>query len=250
MANDTVTLALHGEVSLARFAEAIGHFDRLVNALANEHKATGIRWIVADLEVSSALATARAVGTNGYDPEQVEPVVRDYLAVGRALAASEPLQFSRIVDKEARALTRLVGEEVTAVRFETAEADAEIRVAAATLPDVVIPTAYGAVEGRVQTLTSRAGLRFTLYDTLYDRAVSCYLAEGYEEIMRDAWGHRAVVDGLVARDMESGRPLAVRRVTSVELLGEFPPGEYRKLRGIAPSSIRAEEAIRRLRDAG
>jgi hypothetical protein len=218
--------------------------------LAREGNAAGISWIVADLEVSSALATARAVGANGYQPEQVEAVVRDYLAVGRALQGTQPLTFSDTVNREARALTKVLGDGVTTIRFETAEADAAVQAVADVPPAVVIPPAYGAVEGRVQTLTSRAGLRFTLYDTLYDRAVSCYLAEGFEDIMRDAWGHRAVVEGLVTRDPDSGRPLAVRQVTGVELLSELPPGGYRKLRGISPSSLRAEEAIRRLRDAG
>ena len=48
----------------------------------------------------------------------------------------------------------------------------------------------GAITGRVQTLSNRAGLRFNLYDTLFDKAVACYLALGQEEFMREAWGQR------------------------------------------------------------
>lgn len=52
-------------------------------------------------------------------------------------------------------------------------------------------SAYSAIEGVVQTLTSRRGLRFTLFDSLHDQAVSCYLEDGQEELMRGVWGRRA-----------------------------------------------------------
>ena len=38
--------------------------------------------------------------------------------------------------------------------------------------------------------------------------------------MRDAWGHIVDVTGIVTRDAESERPLAVRRVTSVDVVPE------------------------------
>jgi hypothetical protein len=112
--------------------------------------------------------------------------------------------------------------------------------------------AFGAVEGRVQTLSSRGGLRFTLYDSLHDRAVSCYLAEGHEDIMRDAWGRLAVVQGLVKRDPRTGRPVTIREVRSVELLGERSPHDYKRARAAIPlpeGARRAEDVIRQLRDA-
>ena len=55
-----------------------------------------------------------------------------------------------------------------------------------TAPDQRMPNlvTYGAIEGRVQSLSQRKGLRFTLYYQEFDRAVSCYLSEGQEERMR------------------------------------------------------------------
>lgn len=102
----------------------------------------------------------------------------------------------------------------------------------------------------MQTLSSRGGLRFTLYDLLHDKAVSCYLAEGYEEIMRDLWGKIATVEGLVTRDPLSGRPLAVRQITTVTPKPDLPIS-YRDARGAAPSltGLLPEHPIRRLRDA-
>jgi hypothetical protein len=137
------------------------------------------------------------------------------------------------------------------VRFETAEAEATVEVVAPTKSATPYPQTFGAVEGRIQTLSSRGGLRFTLYDTLHDKAVSCYLTEGFEDQMRDAWGRRAVVEGRVTRHPETGRPLAIRGITAVEVLPEVARHAYRDLRGLSPrESLSAEDAIRRLRDAG
>jgi hypothetical protein len=252
VANDTVTLALHGDVSLEQFADAIRRFDSLIQALAQETGAAGVRWMVADLEVSSTLATARGTAPDGtVEPEEVEQVVRGFLLVGQSLERARPIPFSPRVRREAKALTKVLNGGVRAIRFETAEADASVRVPTAPPEAVLVePPAWGAVEGRVQTLTSRGGLRFTLYDTIHDRAVSCYLAEGAQDVMRDVWGRLAVVEGQVTRDVESGRPLSVRQVRSVSALPEQSAQTYRGLRGLSPSELPAEEAIRRLRDAG
>ena len=115
-----------------------------------------------------------------------------------------------------------------------------------------VRTALGAVEGRVQTLTERKSLRFTLYDGLHDRAVSCYVREDQQEVMRDWWGKRAIVEGEVSRDIESGRPIAVRKITRVQVLSEVERGSYLSARGVAPmkpGSPLPEEVIRWLRDA-
>ena len=96
----------------------------------------------------------------------------------------------------------------------------------------------GAVEGRIQALSSRRGLRFTLYDIIEDRAVGCYLQPGEEGMMRELWGRRAIVEGEVRRDPQSGRPTKIRRVTAVEPVPEDPaPRSWREVaRGTRPAS--------------
>jgi hypothetical protein len=263
---DTVTLALSGEVPFARYAEAVRRFYALVQGLTAEARADHVEWIMAELNVGSALATIRGIGP----AEEVEPIVRRYGEIGVELSERPRLSpgYSPQVRAAAYGLRRIPGGRVESVVLETAEREAIlrpteprapgqprlIRVAPAPLEGVTIrqaTAAFGAIEGRVQTLSSRGGLRFTLYDTLNDKAVSCYLAEGYENIMRDAWGRLAVVEGWVSRDPLSGRPLAVRRVRDVKVLPERSPGSYRDARGAAPSlsGMLAEQAIRRLRDA-
>ena len=263
---DTVTLALAGEIPFIRYAEAVRRFYALVHALTTEAHADHVEWIMAELDSGSALATIRGMGP----AEEVEPIVRRYGEVGVELAEGKklPSAYSPQVRTAAYGLRRIPGGKVESVVLETPEREAIlrpreppapgqprlVRVAPAPLEGAAFrqaTAAFGAIEGRVQTLTSRGGLRFTLYDTLNDKAVSCYLAEGYESIMRNAWGRLAVVEGWVSRDPLSGRPLAVRRVRDVRVLPERSSGSYREARGAAPSlsGLSAEQAIRRLRDA-
>ena len=121
-----------------------------------------------------------------------------------------------------------------------------------TMTPTLQPVAYGGVTGRIQTLSSRGGLRFTLFDTLFDRAVSCYLAEGQEELMRDVWGRMAVVEGLVTRDRVTGRPQVIRGVRRVAIVREADPDAYLASRGVLREGTARrspEEAIRELRSA-
>ena len=138
------------------------------------------------------------------------------------------------------------------VRFETSDYDhiiyGNVDLSVRSAPSVSI----GAVTGRIQTLINRNGLRFSLYDRLFDKAIACYLSQGQEEMMREDWGKRARVSGRVSREATTGRPIAVRRITSVKILEEPDRSAYRKARGVIswkPGDKLPEQAIREMRDA-
>ncbi len=256
MPSDTITLALTGDVSLEDFATAIGKFKRLVLALTQDvSKGRRVEWLVHDLQVGSAVATIRGEAES---LDSVERVVHAYASVGQALERGGSLaSFSAPVIRGARSLTRVLSNRVTSIRFETPEEDATIANAdLMALPGAQrVPTsriARGAVEGMVQTLSNRKGLRFVLYDTLHDRAVSCYLGEDQEEVMRGAWGQRAMVEGEVSRHILSGNPVAIRHIAKVEVMPRIERGSYLRARGVSPlrpGDPKPEETIRRLRDA-
>lgn len=248
MAKDTMTLALGGEVDLHQFAIAISNFEVLARALSKDAKAEGVKWIIYDLQAGSATATVRGEGDV---LAEVEQVVNDYEALGQSAQKGEYPDKPEIA-KPLREITGLLGDKVTYIRFETPDKDFTI----VSKPEIVVPFAivksYGAIEGRIQTLSNRKGLRFVLFDTLRDRAISCYLSEGQEEKMRESWGKRAIVEGEISREVSTGRPLAIRHINDVKILPESERGGYLQARGIAPrpkGAPLAETIIRQLRDA-
>lgn len=172
MRSDTVTLILSGEVPLETFANAIHRFSDLVTGLSIEKNAGDLDWILNDLQISSAVATALGRG----EEEKVIRVVRAYEEVGTALERAEPIPYSKRVQIPARALRAIVGGRIESVILETAQREAIIRPTVSDRIAVTehvtarlsspspsplrpLPAAYGAVEGRVQTLSSRGGLR-------------------------------------------------------------------------------------------
>ena len=264
MALDTVTLLLSGEVSLEDFEKAVVHFNALVRALSQEVGGGNLNWLIHDLEAGSALVSARGSGATLSEVPNVERVVRAYGEVGIALEHNSPMRFSKSVQLPANKLKLVAREKIEFVRFETAESEATIRsngshrqvVPGLEIPlssaDMIrpAPASFGSVEGQVQTLSNRGGLRFSLYDLLRDKAVSCYLQEGHENIMRKAWGKVSDVYGWVTRDQITGRALTVRQVTRIDVRTQTPK-DYRIARGCSPSrnGMSAEEAIRRVRNA-
>jgi hypothetical protein len=109
----------------------------------------------------------------------------------------------------------------------------------------------GLLEGEVQTLSKRGRLRFTLYDSIFDRAVHCYVTPDQEDTMRSAWGRRVVVAGQITRDPATGRPTSIIRIREVDLVEVPPVGSYRRARGAVRSASeeKPEDTIRRMRDA-
>jgi len=257
--SDTVTLELQGAVSLSEFSAAVARFEALIAALSVESDAAGVEWRLDALEYSSAITTARGVSMNGAAPERIDRVVRAYLEVGQALETGATIPFSLTVGQPARELASLLtGSGIEAIRFETADDEAIVRqppafAMPATTPAPSRTASYGAVTGRIQTLTSRNALRFVIYDHIHDRAVSCYLVEGRQAMMRQMWDRLATVEGWITRDPESGRPLTVRRVSDITPLPEVEPDGYKRARGAlprGPDEPLPEVLTRRLRDAG
>lgn len=248
MPNNTMTLQLNGEITFRDFAEAVSRFNLLVDALSAHLDAReGVDWFVDDLEIGSATTTIRGESPTMH---KVESVIEGFAEVGQALQAGTPVPFTSRVASHAEALSRIINQNITSIKLETAQRDFIIKRLGVPSARSFLPPTYGAIEGRIQTLSNRRSLRFTLFDVMHDRAVSCYLEEGYEHIIREAWGHEAVIEGLITRDPESGRPITIRQISHIKVISDLP-ANYLNARGIldvpedAPSP---EEIIRRMRD--
>jgi hypothetical protein len=248
--SETVTVVLGGDPTLDDLATALSALKDMLRGLSSDASLPAMTWVIDALERSSASVTVRGTGA----PQDVSAVADTYLAVARLIPERMPVP-SRVAAAADRFIRLL--DDVPDVRFETADDDVTIakdftqEVPAATVVPPP-PAVHGAVEGRVQTLSSRGSLHFTLYDLRRDKAVSCYLTSSYEDTMRDAWGRIAVVEGTVKRDPRTGRPLTIRGVSRIEFPDEGHKGDWRQaegaLRGIG-SDEPAESVIRRLRDA-
>jgi len=260
MADNTTTFVLNGEVSLDAFAKAISHFNDLMAELSAEAHAS-IEWVIQDLQVSSAMATSLGRGIS----EQVSQVVAAYEDVSTALESGAEILHTEPVRRAATNLVFIEDLRIPSVLMQTATRDAVISPRREPsvyhghpflVPKVEVKRApaFGAIRGRIQTLTNRGGLRFTLYDLMHDKAVSCYFAEGKQELIRGMWGKLASVQGIITRDPLSGRPISVRGVTEITPLPELEPShifDYQQARGCAPSlsGLSPEDAIRKARDA-
>lgn len=252
MPRETVTLALNSgtDIGFGEFAEAVVRFDKLLKALSEAVAGRNepVAWWFGDIVAGSAVVTVDA------EHPKAPIVARDYLKVGRALDGHGDMPHGKRVRAPAEGLAAMLRNGVREIRFQTSEDDVVLRPGA-PLRDgpVVVPLrpALGAIEGTVEVLSRRRGLHFNLYDALHDRPVSCYVSGEHADLMRDIWGRRVIVQGLVSRDAERGWPFAVRQVTRIEPVPDAVPGAWRKSFGAIPrqrGQPRAEEAIRQLRD--
>lgn len=251
MEDNTLTFALEGDVSLEKFTQAMIHFRNLINELAREVAAgISIEWLIEELGAGSALATIAGIADS---QEPVLNVIDAYAKVGQSLQYREPIPFSRAVEREAKSLTQVVGNDVTELRLITAKSEAIIYGVfdQTGLGKATLRVSFGSVKGKVQSLTSRGRLQFTLYDSIFDKAISCYLQLGQEEKMRDIWGKMVIVSGYITRGSEDGQPKSIRDIHDIEVIFPKRVGSYRVAKGALPWQVgdeSAETSIRRIRD--
>ena len=247
---NTLTLALEGDVSLREFSEAMQHFHDLVKGLSQEIAGSvRIDWAIEDLEAGSAVAVVRGTSEQ---PQVVARVVSAYATIGHALASGDPIPYSETVSRYAQAITRVLNGRISSIRFQTETDEAIIASPSATQAARGLDYALGSVKGKVQMLTERTRLKFTLYDAIFDRAVTCYLSEDQRDVMREAWGKRAIVSGRVGRRPDTGHPVVIREIKSVTILEPPEPGGFESARGIlaaGSSGETAEQRVGRMRDA-
>lgn len=260
VSNETITLSLLGEVRLDVFASALGNLHSLIKELGKEvADSAEIDWNVEGLEPGSALASFRGNARKDEEQPRVREVARAYAASGLSLQNETLFPYSKTTEKAALNILKVLDGGVEEVIFETEETEAVINFRNGHRKrEFVVPPvpSYGAIEGRIQTLSSRGRLRFSLYDA-FGRRISCYLSEGNEDMMRDAWDKWVVVEGKIRRDAD-GRPISIRNVTEIKQRDAGPPKGYLEARGILrselagmgsrASSLTPEEAIRKLRD--
>ena len=84
---------------------------------------------------------------------------------------------------------------------------------------------------RTDTLGRRRGVRFTLYDALFDKPIICVLPDGQEALVRDHWGRKVLVSGRISRDGETGKPYAIRDIIRIEPAEVSEPGSWRNAIG-------------------
>jgi hypothetical protein len=252
MPDTTLMLVLEGDVRLEQFSEAVSHFHKLLAQLSQEVAADStIDWNLEDLQYGSAIM---AVAGYSEQEESVLRVVSAFEDLGQSLQKHEPIRFSKYVAREAEALTQLIRGDIKAVRLSTAQQEAIIYGLFDTkkLKMSKPMISFGTVKGRVQAISSRGKLRFTLYDAVFDKPVTCFVQEDRQDILTDIWDKFVFVSGRVTRQPDSGQPVSVREITAIDFVPVFEPGSYRMARGVLAGQGEPEPAeisIRRLRDA-
>ena len=226
MSNDSVTLVLEGvSIPFRDFAKAARNFETLIRALTDDLVTDErIEWVTDDLEIGSTIMTQRGQAEN---MTVVERVVTAYPDVGRALQQqSGPPPFPRSVIQPASRLGSLINGRVTGVRFQTPIDEYTV---SAQGPEQARPlTAFGAIEGHVETLARRGALRFTVYDLLHERPVYCYAQADQEVLLRGIWGMHVIVEGLLYRNPESGHPTSMREIRNITVVPEVEAEHYKR----------------------
>jgi hypothetical protein len=252
MPDTTLVIALEGDVRLDQFAKAVTHFQKLLSQLTLEVAAnTEIEWDIEDLQYGSAIM---AVAGRADTEEPVLRVISAFEDVGQSLQQYEPIPFSPHVAREAESLTKLISGNLKAVRLGTARKEAIIYglFDAKKISAAKSMVSFGSVKGRVQSISNRGKLRFTLYDAVFDQPISCYVKEDRQDILTDIWDKIVFVSGRVTRQPTTGQPVSVREISSIEVVSMIEPGSYRKARGVLAGGGEPEPAefsLRRLRDA-
>lgn len=250
MSDKRIMIAYEGIVHLAEFESLVTNFKSLVNNLSREVANTSnIEWEIAELNAGSAFLTVEG---HHPDEDKVPTVVNAWARMGSSLQRGESIPYSDAIKESVDGLLQPLNGKVSAARWGTANADYKITKSQIVrqLPSARTAYTLGTVKGRVQTITTRNKLQFTLFDHLSNNAVHCQLDPLMKEEIRKYWDEEVLVAGQVERNLRTGLAKSIRQVTTIERAPKVDPEAYKKTRGLLAwmGDEPAEKLIRRVRD--
>ena len=202
-----VILDLSGnKITSDRFKKAVDSFLEIIEDVSKELVADRdtIQWIIS-VEKGSALVAARPESISGNKDFEVSSItaINEGLAKLERGISKQPRYFTQKTLRAVRHLAEVIdpeGEYVDKVRIRCNGSPISISTRSLATVDSLLAVAYesiGSVEGRIETVTERGGLKFNVYDTLTDKAIRCFVGEELLKQVLDSFGKRVSVSGLV-----------------------------------------------------
>lgn len=249
MNKDTIAFILRGEVDLLLFTEALDRWRDLIDILSSEvGERKDITWEIAKLSSSDPHVYVQGISE---DIQAVEKVVGAHGAIWDAIINNRAVPYSDAVESRARAISTIIDGSITGIEFITNDFETVISQSYGIELEEQKSYTLGSVTGRIKTLSIHNRKRFVLYDTIFNRAITCYYPDDLENLVDDSYKHLVVVTGKLHRDAESDRVTQITDVISIDPLGPSLGGRFEDAKGILPwkeGDDLPEDIIRRLRD--
>lgn len=252
MPENRLTIAYKGKVSPKNVTALVEHFASLVEIMSRDIAlASDIDWEVDDFRGGSASLTFKGKHDQ---PQKVQTVLSAWETIGEFVKRGEQVPYSDKIKKHIDGITEQLNGAVTAAYFQAGDKRVEILSddVVPQLPSAGLHTALGSVKGRVQAISTRNNIRLTLFDHLFDRAVTCHLEPDSmsKAKLLDLLDKNVIVAGTVRRDARTGHAKSIRNITSIDEVEEIAPDAFKATRGILDriDDEPAETLIRRLRD--
>jgi hypothetical protein len=233
-------IILQGDrLEMQAFLDAVGHFASILTGV--DKTASGgprtLRWRLRTLRYQSPAvigAVAEPIRTDAPDLSRL--VGRAVVTGVRSLAERErrprPQYFSDDTLEAAKALAELAGkhgvESVSIVEENESPTVSPVLITmqvAASVEDLIgiKSEGLGAVEGKLEVVSSRNGLHCNVYDRVTGIAVKCTFSDDLKRKVLDAFEQWVIAHGTVKRDA-SGKPrqLVLRDLEPIPSAADLP----------------------------
>jgi hypothetical protein len=215
----SLTLALEGDaIPLEKFKQAVTSFLEIIESVSHEAVGNGtkIKWNIS-VKSGSAIVSATPEFTKE-SKEAIKAVVASVQNgikdLSRGKTATAPKLFNATAIKAMKRLASVheIGRNgLTAIRVLGDGVKRTVTHKVATAANEIIGAsheAYGSIEGKLQALWDRDGFKFTVFDSLFDRRVECYVDEELVASAIEGFRKRVRVSGIVQYN-RGGLPISI-----------------------------------------
>lgn len=248
-------IQVDGKVSLEVFLASIEAWDSLIKNATNVVGRENVgETQIESLQTGSTLVATETSFQSAAVADRFESIVRGTAQHALGISLSPlPKRMNTPVRKLRSLAARLPENEGFVIR--TPEEDFLIREELRLSAGASIPIAgahaaetIGVISGKLESISSRQGIKAVIYDDLFDKAVRLNLDETWHDRIQELWSRDVMASGLIRRDPPTGRPLSVRDLRSIdpiEYSGDRWSWKNAKgvLKDMAPS-VKSEDLIR------
>lgn len=210
--SNQIEIKIEGKLTPKRFIEAVQSFFSLVEGVAKNVTGSPVDWLV-EVEKGSTVVRALVAKPSRESDKALEAVCRGVRSL-RSGTRTLPFGFTKREVLASKNLAALVdGDDVHSISIKNGSAPEDMPQAIVDTADAILfgeaYTAFGSIEGKIDSLSDKQTFICSITDTVYHREITCYFQK--DEVAEEAYRgfRKRVLAGGLIRYAKEGHPTSI-----------------------------------------
>jgi len=209
--NNQIEIKVEGKLTPEKFIEAVRLFFSMVEGVTKNVATKPVHWVV-EVEKNSTLVRGRVENPSIESRQAIDAICRGVRSL-RSGNRTLPYGFTKREVLACKSLAALNGDGVQSISIKNGSAPEDVPQTIVETAEAILSgeayTAFGSIEGKIDSLSDKRGFICSITDPIYHREITCYFTKS--EVSEEAYRgfRKRVMAGGLIRYAKEGHPTSI-----------------------------------------